>query len=292
MESYNVITGTVINNIDPYGGNRIQVKLGNTYDGTVADNNLMYCSPLMPKLLHVIPKPGELVLVILQKAQSGDSNRYYIGPVLSQPQRFYHESNNTSLPFMDNPDGPGNATLPNPLNNGENKGSIPDINDIGIIGRDNCDIILKEHDIRIRCGYKDNGNKTDILKFNRIDPAFIQLQWKKRSDNNSNITTKDYKSSINIYADRINLLSRFSDVNIGELDNDDLITDEKMNELLSKCHPLVFGDKLVQYLKELRTAYLTHTHPFPMMPPVPDANNVKLNTTDFETMLSKSVKTC
>jgi hypothetical protein len=291
MESYNVVSGVVINNVDPYGGNRIQVKLGNIHDGNVKDNELIYCTPLIPKLIHIIPKPGELVLVILQKNNSSKGNRFYIGPVLSQPQRYYHELNNTALSFLDNPDGGNNSTLPNPNNNLDNKGSIPEINDISFIGRDNCDITLKEHEIRLRCGYKENGNKDNNLKFNKIDPAFIQMQWERRFDDNTNLTDKKYSSSINIFADRINLLSRHSDINIGELDNYELITPDKMNELLSKCHPLVYGDKLIQFLENFRTAYLTHTHPFPMMPPVPDAKTNQIATIDFDSMLSKSVKT-
>lgn len=292
-ETYNVVTGIVINNDDPYGGNRIQVRLGNVYDGTKNNNELLYCTPLLPKLLHVIPKPGELVLVFLQKSESSDGNRFYVGPVLSQAQKFYHELSHSAQAFMDNPDGTDNMTLENPKH-GDNIGSVPDLNDVAIIGRDNCDIVMKEHDMRMRCGYKNSAlsSSENNLEFNHVSPAFIQMQWKKREDEKCKLNDKSYDSSINIYADRINLLSRFSDVNIGEIDNNDLITDEKMTELLNKCHPLVYGDILINYLKQLQHALLTHTHPYSMLPPVQDASMNKLTSTIFDNMLSKAVKTC
>ena len=87
-DEYSILTGIVTNNIDPYGGQRIQVRLGNVHDGDTNDSNLIYCTPLMPKLVHIIPKPGELVAVFLQRGNSSKGNRFYIGPILSQPQRY------------------------------------------------------------------------------------------------------------------------------------------------------------------------------------------------------------
>ena len=40
----------------------------------------------MPKLIHVKPKPGEAVLIMLQEQGATDSDRFYIGPLISQPQ--------------------------------------------------------------------------------------------------------------------------------------------------------------------------------------------------------------
>lgn len=288
-DEYSILTGIVTNNIDPYGGQRIQVRLGNVHDGDTNDSNLIYCTPLMPKLVHIIPKPGELVAVFLQRGNSSKGNRFYIGPILSQPQRYYHELSTSSQAFMDNPDGSDNLTLEDP-DKGENKGTIPSVDDIAILGRDNADIILKDDEIRIRCGLKRNSKASvdENLKFNKVDPAFIQMQWKKRTDSNS----KNYSSSINLYADRINLLSRNGDVNIGELDNEELISEEKMTELLDKCHPLVYGDVLVSFLKQFVTTFLNHTHPYSMLTPVLDSNVVNISNTNFNGMLSKSVKTC
>lgn len=296
-EAYNIVRGVVVNNVDPYGGNRIQVRLGNIYDGNTPDEKLIYCTPLLPKLIHVIPKPNEFVLVFLEKSGAGNGTRFYIGPVLSQPQRFYEELKKTSEPFTDNPDGKGNMTLEDP-NKGDNVGSIPDLDDISIIGRDNCEIRLKEHELRVLCGYKGNGEtgekSSKDMVFNKISPACIQMYYKHRTDPSSISTdsTKEYNSSINLFADRINLLSRHGDISIGELDNDGFITEEKMAELLKNCHPLVYGDKLVQFLEMFRNAFLTHTHPFPMRIPIAEDKITNLSNVDLQTLLSKSVKTC
>lgn len=293
MQNYNVIQGVVVNNIDPYGGNRIQVRLGNTYDGFIPEDELLYCTPLMPKLMHIIPKVDEMVLVFLQKNDSGKSNRFYIGPVLSQPQKYFHELNSSARVFMDNPDDSDNMTLQKP-DNGDNVGSVPDLNDVSLIGRDNAELRLKESEVRLMCGYKEDGQgpvETN-MKFNRVSPAFIQMQYNTRRDPATIASTKEYDSSITLFADRINLISRHSDIGVGELDNDELITEDKMNMLLKNCHPLVYGDKLTEYLKAFRTAFLSHTHPYSMLMPVQDSNVVNILNYDFNEMLSKSVKTC
>lgn len=292
-ENYNVVTGVVVNNDDPYGGNRIQVRLGNAYDGTTTGNDLMYCTPLMPKLVHIVPKIDELVLVFLQKNDASNSNRFYVGPILSQPQRFFHEMDSTARTFMDNPDGTDNQTLENP-DKGDNIGSVPDLTDVSIIGRDNSELRLREREVRIMCGYKEDGQgpvETN-MKFNRVSPAFIQMQYNTRRDPATIASTKEYDSNITLFADRINLVSRHSDIGIGELDNNELITEDKMNMLLKNCHPLVYGDKLTEYLKAFRTAFLSHTHPYSMLMPVQDSNVVNILNYDFNEMLSKSVKTC
>ena len=61
---------------DEYHGGRIRVRLGGI-DGNTPNDKLPYCFPLLPKLIHVYPKVGEGVLIILEKNGSGKSNRYY-----------------------------------------------------------------------------------------------------------------------------------------------------------------------------------------------------------------------
>lgn len=291
-----MVRGTVIDNNDPYGGSRIKVKLGNVHDGSKSDKEIMWCSPLLPKLLHVIPKIGEMVIVFFEKGDAGESNRFYIGPVLSQPQRFTFETKPTAETFLDNPNGHQNTTLPHPDRNMEiNQGSLPKTEDVAILGRDNSEIRFSDNSLYILCGLKKNGcvaNYDNIMEFNKKDPAFIQMQWNEREDEGTDMVDNKYKSSVNIYADRINLLSRFSNKNIGELDSDELLSPEQMSYVLCEAHPLVFGDYLIDYLQKLQAAFLAHTHAYSMLPPVSSAQNVELSQTKFDNMLSKAVKTC
>lgn len=283
---YILLEGVVVSNIDDYGGNRIKVRLGNVYDGDKSDEKLPYCSPLLPKLIHIIPKVGELVIIVLQKNGSGDSNRFYIGPLLSQPYYYKHELADTAVTLLKNSK---KKPEPHPNQNPENVGTLPELNDIAILGRDNNDIIFKDDEIRIRCGQKKNvdGSFNKRLNFNEVSPAFIQMRWSQRQDP----TTKEkYDSSINIYADKINLLSRNGDKSFGTIDKQDMISDEMMDEILKNAHPAVYGDYLVNLLRKILTVLSTHTHSYAMLPPAQDGNMVSLTNTNLNDLLSKAVK--
>lgn len=286
--SYNVIEGLVVDNKDIYGGSRIKVRLGNVYDGSLKDEELPYCSPLLPKLIHIIPKPGEIVLVFLQKSGSGDSNRFYVGPILSQPYYFKHELADTATSLLLNKKTKPN---PNPSLNPLNEGSLPEVEDVGFVGRSNCDILLKENEIDIRCGQQKNSNDSveNRLNFNTISPSIIQLRYSKRKDPKDK---DEYESSINLFADKINLLSRNSDKFIGNIDKKEMISEEMMNKILEECHPLIYGDYLVTFLKKFMQVFLNHTHPYSMLPPALNANDLQTANTNFDDMLSPSVKTC
>lgn len=282
---YILLEGVVVSNDDEYGGNRIKVRLGNTYDGDKNDNQLPYCSPLLPKLIHIIPKVGELVLIVLQKQNSSESNRFYLGPLLSQPYNYKHELADTAVTLLKNtkkkPD-----THPN--RNPKNIGTIPDIEDIAIIGRENTDIILKDDEIRIRCGLKKdpNGTFNNKLNFNEVSPAFIQMRWEKRNDPKNN---DEYYSSINIFADKINLLSRHGDKSFGVIDSKKMVSGEMMDTILKNAHPIVYGDYLVELLRQILNVINTHTHPYSMLPPASNGDMINLLNTNLNDILSKSV---
>ena len=102
----------------------------------------------------------------------------------------------------------------------------------------------------------------------------------------------EYESSINLFADKINLLSRNSDKFIGNIDKKEMISEEMMNKILEECHPLIYGDYLVTFLKKFMQVFLNHTHPYSMLPPALNANDLQTANTNFDDMLSPSVKTC
>ncbi len=271
---------------DNYRGGRIKVRLGGIDANIANDIDLPYCFPLLPKIIHVRPKVGEAVLVILGKNNSGKSNRYYIGPVLSQDYFYLQEMYDISaLNMLIN-----RKTKPqqNPDNDQLNKGTLPEPDDIAITGRENTDIILKNNELRLRCGYKENptGPVKDRLHFNCVDPAYIQLKYKKLKDKNG----RDISSAINIVADRINLLSRDSDTIYNLTDNEHLISDDELLNILNTAHPLIYGDQLVEFLKKFIDLFQRHTHPFNMETPVIFGDDVKTLQTDLNAMLSKAVR--
>ena len=63
-------------------GRRIKVRLIDDEQNLNA-NDLPWVFPLLPKHLQIIPKIGEMVMVILQDQNSPNGNRFYIGPIVS-----------------------------------------------------------------------------------------------------------------------------------------------------------------------------------------------------------------
>jgi hypothetical protein len=283
---YIIKEAKVLSTDDDYRGSRIKVRLGGLDSDIKNDADLPYCFPLLPKLIHIIPKVNEMVLVILQKSDSGKSNRFYIGPVLSQEYFYFQDMYDvTAFNMLLTKKS---TAIQNPEKDPDNNGTLPDRNDIAITGRKNSDIILKENELRLRCGYKEdpNGPVLKRLHFNKVDPAYIQLKYQKIKDGNG----QDVSSFVNIVADRINLLSRDSKNTFNLTDRKEMISDEEMVKILEKAHPLVFGDELVEFLKKLIDIFTRHTHSYSMLPPSFPAPDVKTLETNLDTMLSKAVR--
>lgn len=288
----------VLDVYDEYEGLRIKVRLNGTADGTKKDEELDYCYPLLPKLLHVNPKRGETVVVLTDKLGAEGSQRYFIGPILSQPYHYYNDQHRISANslMLDN----FNNIKPEaaPSRNSDNKGTLPDRDDVAILGRKNSDLILKDNEVRIRCGMKSEPIKAspNNLIFNQVDPAFIQLKYftsaKKDPTDNS-----EFRSVANIVADRINLISPrdgdpiFKSIpDRVDLINDKTLCDDSDDNILGCSHPLVHGDSLVAFLQQMLEIFRTHTHPFSMLPPRFNQNDTDILNQDLTQLISKTVR--
>lgn len=283
---YIIREAKVLSVYDEYDGMRIKVRLAG-FDGDKSEDELPYCFPLLPKLIHINPKVGECVLIILEKANAEGSNRWFIGPILSQPY-FYDDDQYDGSAMNLLTTNKRTKELQNPDRDSENLGTLPDREDIAILGRENTDVILKNNELRLRCGYKEApcGLVENRLHYNDIDPAYIQMKYRQLKDHNG----KEFNSNINIVADRINLLSRDSK-NTFELTNRiDLITDEELKNILKFAHPLPYGDELINFLKKLIDVFIRHTHPYDMLPPVFSTPDTETLGTDLDEMLSKAIR--
>jgi len=260
--------------LERYNADEYAIKIslpGSKYDGSVVGNeytkidlmNLPNCFPLTPKHISFVPKIGELVLVMVQSETDLFSDRFYIGPITSSLTKMNKDLSTTALSNFSI--GATDATeeiSKIPLA----KGIYEDPQNVTINGRGNTDIIQRNEEILLRCGKFVSDNP---LQFNSLNPGFIQI----KSDFNTSIENSEQTKKItvtNIVSDKINLLtyngsptltskkgltSVKKDTNIAEYINDD-----KLEEILSDAHPLVFGDTLIAYLKLLRTALLNHVH--------------------------------
>lgn len=269
---------------DEYGGMRIKVRLDGLDNSILNDNDLPYCFPFMPKLIHITPKVGEAVVIILERCGTSTSNRFYIGPILSQPYFYKHELYDISAFNMLL--NRSTIPMPDPSRCPENDGSLPEIEDVALVGRDNADIVLKESEIRLRCGHQNkfNGLVGERLYLNKIDPAYIQMKYKKMKDEKG----RDISSFINIIADRINLISRDNGYQTNDPQN--IIPDDELLRFVNKAHPLAYGDDIVRVLKDILKVLRTHTHPFPMCPPSFNKSDLGVFEQNLDAMLSDNVR--
>lgn len=277
----------VISIDDENGGNRIKVRF-TPEDNSRRDSELPYAIPYLPKMLHVMPKVGEYVIAFSTNLTDSESQRFYIGPIISQYSHMLEEKNSLEALSM----AKGTRVTPDvsedlkPLT----EGAFPKKEDVALLGRKNTDIILTENDARIRAGVRkvEEGNSRNV-NFNGENPAYIKLKYnpvEQYADNDK------YNSSIAIVADKVLLLGNNPKENDNKLitDKDDLISDEQFKKLIEKTHELPFGDTLVEFLTLFRDAFINHVHPFPTMKPCYTNSIENLQKYDLTKMLSKTIR--
>ena len=284
----------------PFGGLRVRAIIeGKDMPKNNESEYIPWAFPLLPKTFQSIPKIGESVLLIYDAETNGQ--RYYIGPIISQPQ-FNTECKDNNARSLINDPKKHNAPLERISNNSDTKGSFPNPSDVAIIGRGSEDILLrydkntKESEIQLRAGIRkeptndDNPNMIGNIIFNGIDPSYIQLKYK------NGITKKDGQeanSIINMVANRINIMSNKDD-NIAHNLNDKnhMILDEKMDEIMDNLHQVPMGDKLVELLKIMKGCIMHHVHPWAGMEQCGDWGGYinKLDGYDIDSILSKYVR--
>lgn len=308
-------------NADPY---IIRCKIvGSNNDNVSTDDVLSNCFPLMPKHNAIIPKEGEIVL-IFEFGSEGDKNpeRFYVGPIISTLKNLNHQTLFSGA--MGGLAISPTATVADLNKIPETKGVFSEYDsDYGysIDGRDNADIVFKSSEIILRAGKFVRQN--DNVTLNQTNPAFIQIKHgfyvsKKGSKSTSSAgcsafggcggstSTGGGRGNVsvnNIVADKINLLTYGDDArpnfNLTYRDNKNnktpYIDDAELNNILEKAHPLVFGDKLLEYLVALEQAFLNHKHNhLGLAPPMADQPTTKFFSTEApklrEEMLSKNIK--
>lgn len=292
--------GVVINTKDPANAGRVQVKVPGS-DLHIEDEKLPWAFPLLPKMIHIQPKEGETVMIINRVIDSEHSDRFFVGPVIAQPQFMYEETseNNALRALSGSRLGPDR----NIEQIDEVKGTLPKYEDIALLGRQDTDIILKDNDIRIRCGVKksDEFDKTKF-EFNSVHPAFIKMKHiagkkiTKLELANRILTGQEiappYESVINIVADKINLIGSDSRDHFALNDPEELISDAEVSRFIKEAHQLPFGDRLIDFLRVFITAFQSHTHPWigRGMTPCKDITYKALADYNLESILSTTVR--
>ena len=272
-----IYIGEVIDIEDPQGGDRIKVRL-RPGDKWKNDEEVDYAFPLLPKHLHVKPKVGEAVLVICAIDGIQATQRYYIGPIISQPQDMYYDDYQFGATAL------LQRSLAKPqqsiAQDATATGALAKPDEIAIYSRQNSDVILSNNDVRIRCGSRllttvSNPETSDNIKFNVKNPSFIKLKYHETPlINKYQLQSKESMSTATIVADEIALLSHKSKnpmFGSGEfVDKNEQITDENLQKVIDEAHVLPYGDVLVDFLMGFLQMFKSHTHNYNNDTPVED----------------------
>lgn len=281
---------------DGFDGLRVRAEM--IQDKAVNVSDIPWAFPLLPKTIRTMPKVGEAVFLLTEDTgQKNMSQRYFIGPIISQNQfqEFCSKENASSLMKTHEV-----SPLVKLSNFAITRGTFPENEDVALVGRGKEDVILKFNDktseVDIRAGIKgvptndDDPNLLGNIIFNNVDPTYIQLKYKhglaKKEENAAN-------SIINMVADRINIMSN-KDVLVSHNIHDPstLVKEEKMDEIMDNLHQVPKGDELVKLLELMKGAIMHHVHPWAGMEQCGDwAGYIKqLETFDIQSILSKYVR--
>jgi len=98
-------------------------------------------------------------------------------------------------------------------------------------------------------------------------------------------------SVVNVVADKINLISHNGEHDFKLTDPNNLITDEEQEKINNQAHPLVYGDKLVEFLELVQKYIKNHVHSYHGVRP--DPSTVTTNAANFrlDTILNKNINT-
>lgn len=280
----------VISVDDEQMGDRIKVRIY-PEDNRKTIAEIQYAYPLLPKMLHIKPKVGEAVLILLTASNVGTSNRYYIGPIISQPQMMNFDGYSSGALAM----YPDAIFTPKTAHNRvpDAKGAFCDEEDIAIYGRTGCDIILKENDVRVRCGARIESDTPIKQAFNRLSPAYLKMKYYKEGQSVENYKygwEHKYNSTATLVADQINLIANNAKTYYNTTDSKDMISDEEMQKIISQAHLLPYGDVLIEFLEYFLRMFKEHAHPYPGMPTILPSGHQDFFNYDLKQILSKNVR--
>ena len=292
----NIYMAKVINVDDTLNVGRIKVFIDGIDSPSTDDPDIPFAYPLMSRIVHIMPKVGEAVLVVLadsdkKYANSFYANRFWIGPIIS----------NYEYVKNDNHDIPGGSTVDfdvpitknltyDPLQKKSSpkkeseKDIFPvdsslatkpesDLDNVTIVGRNNTDIIQSKDKVTIRAG---KHKKNIPTQQNFLNPSYSILEL---IDEN---TSYGLTASNEIFLISHKGRYRFKKI----------LTNEDIKDLRENSQSMLYGELTVKYLQILTNAFLTHIHQHPGAAPVKAESVVALEAQlrDIQNLLAKNIK--
>lgn len=270
-----IFYGEVMSITDNTDGGRIRVRIPEL-DNKTANNELPWCYPLMPKFFHIYPQVGEMVRVFLEDNKFPERSRFWLGSIISQPQKIGFDSKFTALSTTNlGLTRPEKALTTYP----DADGVYPTKDDVAIVGKVNTDIILRLNELHLRAGKHENDN---VLKLNTENPATIDMVFESVQD-----ATDDYYSNTIIQSDKIAIISHDGNPRFKAA----RLTPEDRVRIFEEGHPLARADVLVEALRVIVDAIITHIHPYSGVEPDKTALIKKLEELQLDQILQKNIVT-
>lgn len=264
--------GEVISIDDKTDGGGIKVRISD-FDNQISNDDLPYSYPLLPKYIHFLPKVGEIVRIFLEDPNYPQNSRFWMGSIISQLHKIkfdgIYSALSTTNVGLNKPD-PSPNTYPDAI------GIYPDPEDVGILGRNNTDIILRENDLEFRSGKHEYDNP---LKLNKTNPASIRLVFEENEEKD------DLYSNTIIMSDKIGIISHNG---IPKFKSNQL-TPEDRTKIFNEGHPIARGDILVKVLNVFREAIIQHIHGYPKLPADKDEIITSLQKLNIEKILQENI---
>lgn len=268
-----IFYGEVMDIGDETDGGRIKVRIPEL-DNRTANNELPWCYPLLPKFFHIYPQVGEMVRVFIEDTKFPERSRFWMGSIISQPQKIGFDSKFTALSTT-------NLALTKPekapTTYPDADGVFPTKDDVAIVGKVNADVILRLNEVHIRAGKHENG---DVLKLNTENPASINMVFEPVQDSDT-----EYYSNTIIQSDKIALISHDGIPQFKAA----RVSPEDRVRIFEEGHPIARADVLVEALEVIRTALLVHIHPYSGMQVDKTAIIKRLEELQFELIQQKNI---
>jgi hypothetical protein len=272
-----IFYGRVVSIDDETDGMRIKVFISDLDNHTDENNvkTLPWCYPLLPKFFHVYPRIGEFVRIFIEDISFNQKGRFWLGSIISQPQKIGFDSTATALSNIEKKAGLSPEKAPSTFPDAD--GIYPTKTDVAIVGRVNTDVILRLNEVHIRAGKHENDN---VLKLNTKNPAEISLVYEQKSK-----SLNDYYSNTIITSDKIALISHTGDPQFKAAK----LTSEDRTKIFEQGHPIVRGDVLIETLEVIRQALINHIHGYSTIPAEKTEIITKLEKLEFEPILQKNI---
>lgn len=267
----NAYFGVVIDNNDINDGGVLLVRIPEL-DKFIEEPNLLKAFPLLPKTnSYTIPAIGEAVIVFLLDPEKPYSNRFWVGPVISQFQNLALDPYQSALNLTNQP---LNTPLKPISSIPTAKGLYPSKYERDVVynlGRNNTDIKHEKNKLTIRAGKHLTNKPTEK---NNKNTSLSQYYL-----------SEDNKTSYKVdYADYHLMLSYLST----QLTENEELTEDDYKNVIEKGYSLLKAEPTIQLLKLIINILLTHTHPNNNVKTSENYENVKeLSNFDFEQILSK-----